>query len=170
MGSEMCIRDRNRTYDITVLSILRDGQHVSQNIRNERLGVGDILIVRGTVDNIFRLRRELGLALLSDVKLNDRELAREGQIMAEGLVTRTSSLIGKNLRDTDFRQHYRAFVLAVRRHGEIMREKLAYIPLRFSDTLLMLAAPDRLDELRRCLLYTSPSPRDGLLSRMPSSA
>ena len=23
---------------------------------------------------------------------------------------------------------------------------------------------------RRCLLYTSPSPRDGLLSRMPSSA
>ena len=25
-------------------------------------------------------------------------------------------------------------------------------------------------ELRVCLLYTSPSPRDGLLSRMPSSA
>ena len=33
--------------------------------------------------------------------------------------------------------------------------------------------PDResaLVQLRRCLLYTSPSPRDGLLSRMPSSA
>ena len=26
------------------------------------------------------------------------------------------------------------------------------------------------DKLRSCLLYTSPSPRDGLLSRMPSSA
>ena len=26
------------------------------------------------------------------------------------------------------------------------------------------------DELKNCLLYTSPSPRDGLLSRMPSSA
>ena len=25
-------------------------------------------------------------------------------------------------------------------------------------------------DARRCLLYTSPSPRDGLLSRMPSSA
>ena len=25
-------------------------------------------------------------------------------------------------------------------------------------------------EVRGCLLYTSPSPRDGLLSRMPSSA
>ena len=27
-----------------------------------------------------------------------------------------------------------------------------------------------LEELKNCLLYTSPSPRDGLLSRMPSSA
>ena len=27
-----------------------------------------------------------------------------------------------------------------------------------------------LDEFKGCLLYTSPSPRDGLLSRMPSSA
>ena len=27
-----------------------------------------------------------------------------------------------------------------------------------------------LDQLKTCLLYTSPSPRDGLLSRMPSSA
>ena len=28
----------------------------------------------------------------------------------------------------------------------------------------------QLDEYETCLLYTSPSPRDGLLSRMPSSA
>ena len=26
------------------------------------------------------------------------------------------------------------------------------------------------DDVHACLLYTSPSPRDGLLSRMPSSA
>ena len=31
-------------------------------------------------------------------------------------------------------------------------------------------APDELSKKRVCLLYTSPSPRDGLLSRMPSSA
>ena len=32
------------------------------------------------------------------------------------------------------------------------------------------AATNPLDVLSYCLLYTSPSPRDGLLSRMPSSA
>ena len=29
---------------------------------------------------------------------------------------------------------------------------------------------DKVKEIKTCLLYTSPSPRDGLLSRMPSSA
>ena len=32
------------------------------------------------------------------------------------------------------------------------------------------ADPQGLMHARPCLLYTSPSPRDGLLSRMPSSA
>ena len=32
------------------------------------------------------------------------------------------------------------------------------------------ALPAGLGEVYACLLYTSPSPRDGLLSRMPSSA
>ena len=33
-----------------------------------------------------------------------------------------------------------------------------------------VAAFERLDYLYACLLYTSPSPRDATLSRMPSSA
>ena len=32
------------------------------------------------------------------------------------------------------------------------------------------ALPDARDGLKPCLLYTSPSPRDATLSRMPSSA
>ena len=49
-----------------------------------------------------------------------------------------------------------------------LREQLCY-PLdknRFSDDHLKAV----LEEVKFCLLYTSPSPRDGLLSRMPSSA
>ena len=33
-----------------------------------------------------------------------------------------------------------------------------------------LASALEKDGIKNCLLYTSPSPRDGLLSRMPSSA
>ena len=35
---------------------------------------------------------------------------------------------------------------------------------------LMKKMFDIQDQCKSCLLYTSPSPRDGLLSRMPSSA
>ena len=46
---------------------------------------------------------------------------------------------------------------------------------RLSDVLTALFHPASVDDQLRvviwdCLLYTSPSPRDGLLSRMPSSA
>ena len=45
-------------------------------------------------------------------------------------------------------------------------------PQAWFDELLKPGEPivRRGDQLRSCLLYTSPSPRDGLLSRMPSSA
>ena len=33
-----------------------------------------------------------------------------------------------------------------------------------------VSSTDIVQRIRICLLYTSPSPRDGLLSRMPSSA
>ena len=43
-------------------------------------------------------------------------------------------------------------------------------PPRFPATGKRLAWPALPGQQHRCLLYTSPSPRDGLLSRMPSSA
>ncbi len=139
----------NERYDITVLAILRGGVRRTENIRNRKLQAKDMLIVRGAVESFLQLRREQGLAMLPDIKLNDRELTHEGQVMAEGLVTRNSSLIGRTLKEIDFRQHYRAFVLAIHHHGEILRRKISHIPISFSDTLLMVTSPDRVAELRQ---------------------
>ena len=51
------------------------------------------------------------------------------------------------------------------REGE---EKMSFTSKKEADAYdKMLDTADLLDT---CLLYTSPSPRDGLLSRMPSSA
>ena len=55
------------------------------------------------------------------------------------------------------------------------REMLLVTPLdriRLSDMHLCcgMTAAEQADLMTVCLLYTSPSPRDGLLSRMPSSA
>ena len=42
--------------------------------------------------------------------------------------------------------------------------------LTYEDTCKMSQEDPEVTEFYACLLYTSPSPRDGLLSRMPSSA
>ena len=42
---------------------------------------------------------------------------------------------------------------------------MPYNPQLINELLTVMKTPDS-----TCLLYTSPSPRDGLLSRMPSSA
>ncbi|MQY64132.1 MAG: hypothetical protein GH143_07500, partial [Calditrichaeota bacterium] len=139
----------NQNYDITILAILRGKQRIVENIRNIPLLPGDTMMVRGVVDNIMRLRKEQGVSLLTDIKLGDEALAANEQVLAEGLITRTSRLINKTLRDLDFRRHYGAFVLAVRRHGSTLRKKIAHAPLQASDTLLMLAPKERLNELRR---------------------
>ncbi|MFB0516923.1 MAG: SLC13 family permease [Candidatus Neomarinimicrobiota bacterium] len=139
----------NEKYDITVLTILRGNRRHVENIRDLPLRADDTLILRGLVDNIIRLRKEQGVALLSDIKLTDSELSAEDQVLAEGLITRTSRFIGRSLREIDFRRHYGAFVLAVRRHGATLRERIARVPLRISDTLLMLTPKERLNELRR---------------------
>ena len=48
-------------------------------------------------------------------------------------------------------------------------EKRAEMPMQFQDPQSLPARPP-LPQRRTCLLYTSPSPRDVSLSRMPSSA
>ena len=42
--------------------------------------------------------------------------------------------------------------------------------LLFSDQDMSALGAQSFEQMKHCLLYTSPSPRDGRISRMPSSA
>ena len=42
--------------------------------------------------------------------------------------------------------------------------------MNYSEATPISSNIKKINQLYDCLLYTSPSPRDGLLSRMPSSA
>ena len=51
--------------------------------------------------------------------------------------------------------------------GTVVAQKIGHIAM---DQLVQLMPETQAAQTEICLLYTSPSPRDGLLSRMPSSA
>ena len=58
-----------------------------------------------------------------------------------------------------------------RLHREIMGELMQHLSKNDAEYFAnWLLTHYKIGEYKDCLLYTSPSPRDGLLSRMPSSA
>jgi di/tricarboxylate transporter len=55
------------------------------------------------------------------------------------VVSAASPLVGKTLREAEFRERYQAAVLAIHRAGQRVNAKLGTVPLKEGDTLLLLS-------------------------------
>ena len=80
--------------------------------------------------------------------MNQEELSGKNHVLVECLLPQESHLIGKTLKQLEFRRRYKGFVLAIRRHTDILREKIAKIRLKFSDTLLVMMPKDKVESFR----------------------
>jgi di/tricarboxylate transporter len=116
--------------------------------RDERIQEGDVLVVRGNLDTILKIKERQGLEIVPDVELSDAELTTEETAIAEVLIPTRSELVGKSLKEIAFRDKYNLTVLALWRHGEPIRRKLADAPLDFADVLLVQGRRDRINLLR----------------------
>ena len=58
----------------------------------------------------------------------------ENYILVEGLIPDNSNLINRSIGQIDFRNKFGSFVLAIKRQTELLRDKVARINLKFSDT------------------------------------
>lgn len=131
-----------------IIMIIRDNVRYRFDLKNIKFRTGDVLLVRLDIEDIIRFKEEMGLLLLSDVKLTQQELSGKNHVLVETIVSQNSSLIGKTLKEFNFRQRIFGFVLAVRRHGENLYQKIAHIRLKFSDTLLIMIPKEKLNNLR----------------------
>ena len=147
VGKSCLDRSINHNYDVTVLDIIRDQKHIVNNIRRTILKEGDILFVRGTLENFIRMKEVEGITLLTDEKLTQVELEQEDNELVECLLTDDSDLVGKSLMSTNFRQVFGAFILAIRREGDIIRKKIAHMQLHAFDTLLVYGPTKKISTL-----------------------
>ena len=97
----------------------------------------------------MRLRGALRLELNADFKLRDESLQVEDIRVVQALVAPGSSLIGHTLKELDFRNRYKALVLAMQRKGETINDKLSSVVLSLGDVLLVQAHQAEITELRR---------------------
>jgi di/tricarboxylate transporter len=95
-------------------------------------------VAQVNVNELLKFRDDMNVLLLSDVKMSQAELAGKNHVIVEGLIPLGSRLIGQSLQEINFRNQYRAFVLAIKRQQELLREKVAHVRLKFSDTLLIM--------------------------------
>ncbi len=134
-------------HDVTILRILRVGENVWAPLR-QVLKPGHVLLVRGKIRELMRLRDSARLELNVEFKLQDETLQTEDLRLVQALVAPGSELIGHNLKDLDFRNRFRALVLAILRRGETIREKLNTVELGLGDALLIQAPEAQIRELR----------------------
>jgi len=149
VGTTCFDRGINKHYDVMVLDILRDEKMITSNIRQTTLKAGDILFVRGTLDNFLRMKEVEKITLLTDEKLTQQELEKENNVLVECLLTEKSDLVGHSLMNSNFRRRFGTFILAIRREGTIFRKKVAHIVLQAFDTFLVYGPLNKVNELSK---------------------
>ena len=134
-------------YNLNVLQIQRSNKRLLVPLQDPLLREGDILLVQGSSQNILRASESLGLEAIPEWKFE--ELSQGSQAMVEVTLSPGSHMVGKTLKQSDFRAHYGLTVLAIQHQGESIVSNLADIPLDFGDALLIQGPEDRIAILRR---------------------
>lgn len=103
----------------------------------EDLEENDVLIVRGSIEDIMHLKDTPGVAFTKSFQLEDDDLRSNETTMIEVVVGPNSSVARSTFDEIDFREQFDAIPLAVRRKGELLAGRLGEIELRFGDDLLL---------------------------------
>ncbi|RPJ60416.1 MAG: SLC13 family permease [Acidobacteria bacterium] len=132
--------------DITVLEVVRRKQKMYAE-SNTLLAEGDVLIVNAPRQSLLWVKDIPGLEIKADVKLGDKDLITTTLKIVEAIVMPQSALIGRTIKELDFRHRFGVTAMAVYRRGHGVAEKLATIPLRVGDVLLLQGRVEQFDAL-----------------------
>jgi len=106
---------------------------------DEVIQVNDRFFFTGIPETIMELQRIPGLQLIEDTSFDLKNFDSQKVKTFETVISPSSPLVGKNVRESNFRQHYGAVIIAIHRSGERIRKKIGDIVLHPGDTLLLLA-------------------------------
>lgn len=147
-GNSIKINEFREKYNIVVVGILRDHRKILVPTSTEIIKGGDILLVKGNIENIKRMVVRKGVEIKSDVMINDRDLEDEDVKLIEFILPGHSAFTGKTLEELNIREVYGLNTLALFRHGEALWEKVRNIPLKFGDVLLIMGRKEKIDRFK----------------------
>jgi di/tricarboxylate transporter len=156
--------------DVHVLEILRNGKKLGHPLGDKVFQPRDILFVKTNTSQLLKITNHKGLAIESELRLGDQKLQSSQRGLLEVVIAPNSDLIGGTLESTNFRYHYNCTVIAIRKHGELIRERLSEVDLNFGDTLLLRGSTEALDQIKRepgFIVTEEPEQEDFRSSKTP---
>lgn len=122
-----------------LFQIERNGEVITAVSSQEKIRIGDRLFFTGLPETIVELQKRPGLQLVKNVDFELKNYDSDKVKVFEAVISNTSPLIGKSVRDSQFRTIYGGVILAIHRNGERIEKKIGDIVLKSGDTLLVLA-------------------------------
>jgi di/tricarboxylate transporter len=136
-------------HDLDILEILRDGKKLTHPLAGKTFQVGDVLFVKTNTAQLLNINTIKGLAIVPEMWLAEKDLATDERGLLEVVIAPNSDLIGGTLESTNFRYHYNCTVVAIRKHGAVIRDQLSQVMLNFGDTLLLRGTTEMLEQIKR---------------------
>lgn len=125
-----------------LLEIDRGDKLIGPVSPDELIRVNDRLVFTGVVSSIVELEKIVGLVPAADPTYEVTPQQQSKRRLCEAVISETSPLVGKTIRDADFRALYGAAVVAVHRGGSRVRQKIGDIRMQPGDTLLLQTTPN----------------------------
>ncbi len=120
-----------------LIEIDRNNEIITPVRPDDEIHANDRLVFAGVISTIVELERIKGLVpAVDDFYVADPK-RRERRCLTEVVLSRSSPIIRRTLKEADFRQRYNAAVVAIHRGGERIATKLGDAVLRTGDTLLL---------------------------------
>ena len=137
--------------DLTIVGIYRSGKNIYIPGEHYTIEGGDSLLVVGSIENLSKAGQIKGVELKSGFKHSDEDLEHGDVRMFEAVIAADSLLEWKTLKEVNFRHTYGLSVIALYRHGILLREKVGRILMRVGDVLLIQGERTRVDSLKDIL-------------------
>lgn len=115
--------------------------------RTETIYANDVFLVKGRLETLLKIKDIQGLKIGPDIVLSDDDWQGGNISMAEILVAPASTLVGKTLKESQFRDQFNLTVLAFWRAGHPVRQKLANTAVQVGDVLLVQGATENFNRV-----------------------
>lgn len=124
-----------------LIEIDRAGKIISPVSPDDVIEANDQLVFTGVVSSIIELEKIPGIIPIADTAYEVSPKQQRRRRLCEAVISENSPLIGKTIRNADFRASYGAAVVAVHRGSRRVEKKIGDIRLKPGDTLLLQVMP-----------------------------